>query len=172
MGGVTSPNLDHAPAMPTQTSIVHESVRLTNLACTKCGTEEVRRLSLIYEEGLAIINTRSQSSGAAFGGGGASFGSASTHTTGTQQTALSKKAAPPTKRHTILWGIAAGILGMIALSGLTSPSFGLLIWAGLAAFAARMTLQAKAYNAMVFPDAHARWQRSFMCNRCGEVFAT
>ena len=31
--------------------------------------------------------------------------------------------------------------------------------------------EAKAYNATAFPEEHARWQRSFMCNRCGGVFA-
>lgn len=157
--------------MPTQTQLVPDSTRLTNLACIKCGSVEVRRLSLIYQEGLAIINTSSQTSGAAFGsGGGASFGSASTRTTGTQQTALSKQAAPPVKKHTILWGIAAGILGIMTLSGLSSFSLSVLVFAGLAVLAGRMSLKAKAYNATTFPELHARWQQSFMCNRCGETF--
>ncbi|HUQ82287.1 MAG TPA: hypothetical protein VM076_14140 [Gemmatimonadaceae bacterium] len=157
--------------MPTQSQIVPESARLSNLACTKCGSAEVRRLSLIYQEGLAIINTSSQTSGAAFGsGGGASFGSASTRTTGTQQTALSKQAAPPAKKHTILWGMAAGILGMIALSGLSDFSFSVVVFAALAALAGRMSLKAKVYNAATFPELYARWERSFMCNRCGETF--
>ena len=156
--------------MPTQSQIVPETARLSNLACTKCGSAEVRRLSLIYSEGLAIINTNSQTSGAAFGGGGASFGSASTHTSGTQQTALSKQAAPPRKKHTILWGILAGFLGVMALSGLSDFSVSVLVFAGLAALAGRMSLKAKAYNAMTFPDLYARWERSFMCNRCGETF--
>ena len=156
--------------MSTQSQIVSESARLTSLACTKCGSAEVRRLSLIYQEGLAIINTTSQSSGAAFGGGGASFGSASTRTTGTQQTALSKQAAPPAKKHTILWAILAAFLGFLALGGLSDFSVSVLIFAGLAALAGRMSLKAKAYNASAFPELHARWERSFMCNRCGETF--
>jgi hypothetical protein len=157
--------------MPTQSRIVPESAQLSNLACTKCGSAEVRRLALIYNEGLAIINTSSQTSGAAFGsGGGASFGSASTRTTGTQQTALSKQASPPAKKHTILWAIAAGIMGLIALSGLSDFSLSVLVFAGLAAFSGQMSLKAKAYNAATFPELYARWERSFMCNRCGETF--
>src|SRR5687768_14633126 len=60
------PTLDRRPIMSTESQIVPESARLTNLACAKCGSAEVRRLSLIYQEGLAIINTSSQTSGAAF----------------------------------------------------------------------------------------------------------
>src|SRR5687768_11702787 len=60
------PPLDRRPILSTQSQIVPESARLTNLACAKCGSAEVRRLSLIYQEGLAIINTSSQTSGAAF----------------------------------------------------------------------------------------------------------
>jgi len=158
--------------MSTESQIVPESARLTNLACAKCGSAEVRRLSLIYQEGLAIINTSSQTSGAAFGsGGGASFGSASTRTTGTQQTALSKQAAPPAKKHTILWGALAAFLGFLALGGLSDFSVSVLFFAGLAVLAGRMSLKAKAYNATTFPELYARWERSFMCNRCGETFA-
>jgi len=54
-----------------------------NLTCPKCTSTEVRKLSLIYNEGLSIINTVSQGTGAAFGsGGGMAFGSTSTSTTG------------------------------------------------------------------------------------------
>jgi hypothetical protein len=158
--------------MPTHTQIILEPATLTNLGCTKCGSTEVRRLSLIYNEGLAIINTTSNSTGQAFGsGGGAAFGSSSTRTTGTQQTALSKQAAPPKKKHTILWGIAAGVLGFMALGGLSDFSFSVVLFAGLAALAGRMSLKAKEYNATKFPEQYATWERSFMCNRCGQTFA-
>ena len=58
----------------------------------------------------------------------------------------------------------------MALSGLSDFSVSVLVFAGLAALAGRMSLKAKAYNAMTFPDLYARWERSFMCNRCGETF--
>jgi hypothetical protein len=156
--------------MSLQTQIVPEPARITNLACAKCGAAEVRRLSLIYQEGLSTINTQSQTMGQSFGGGGAAFGSASTHTTGRQQTALSKQASPPAKKHTILWSICAGIFGLVALSSLSSPGFGTLITIAITAASVRFALQAKAYNAMKFPELYQRWERSFMCNRCGEVF--
>ena len=154
--------------MSTQTRIVPEPERLQSLACTQCGGTEVRRLSMIYEEGLSHSASQSQT---AFGGGG--FGTtASTFSTGTSQTALSKKAAPPTKKHTILLALLAGFLGFCTVAGLVNLSFWALVFGGLTYLAVTKTLKAKAYNAMVFPEEHARWQRSFMCNRCGAVFAT
>jgi len=153
--------------MPTQTRIVSEPDRLDAIACTKCGSSQVRRLSLIYEEGLSHSASQSQT---AFGGGG--FGTtASTFSTGTSQTALSKKAAPPTKKHTILWALLAGFLGFCTLSGLVNLSFWALVFGGLTYLAVMKSLKAKAYNAIEFPQEYGRWERSFMCNRCGGVFA-
>jgi hypothetical protein len=156
--------------MSLQTNIVPDAARITNLACTKCGAGEVRRLSLIYQEGLSTINTQSQTMGSSFGGGGAAFGSASTHTTGRQQTALSKQASPPAKKHTILWSISAAMFGFVSLAGLAHPGFGTVITIGITAMSVRFALRAKAYNALKFPELYQRWERSFMCNRCGEVF--
>ena len=153
--------------MSTQTRIVPEPGRLNSIACTKCGSSEVRRLSLIYEEGLSHSASQSQT---AFCGAG--FGTtASTFSTGTSQTALSKKAAPPTKKHTILLALLAGFLGFCTLAGLANFSFWALLFGGLTYLAVMKSLKAKAYNATAFPEEHACWQRSFMCNRCGGVFA-
>ena len=153
--------------MPTQTRIVSEPDRLDAIACTKCGSSQVRRLSLIYEEGLSHSASQSQT---AFGGGG--FGTtASTFSTGTSQTALSKKAAPPTKKHTILLAMLAGFLGFCTVAGIANFSFWTLVFGGLTYLAVMKSLKAKAYNAMAFPEERARWERSFMCNRCGGVFA-
>ena len=142
-----------------------------DLACPKCSTTEVRKLSLIYNEGLSIINTVSHGTGAAVGsGGGMAFGSHSSHTTGRQQTGLSKQAAPPEKKHWILWSSCAVVCGFIALSGLSHPGFGTLVAIGLAVLSVRFALKGKEYNAQVLPGLLQQWDRSFMCNRCGEKF--
>jgi hypothetical protein len=141
------------------------------LACPKCSSPEVRKLSLIYNEGLSIINTVSHGSGVAVGaGGGMAFGSHSSQTTGRQQTALSKQAAPPGGKHWILWSSCAAIFGLMSLSSLAHPGFGLLVMIGITAAAVRFALKGKEYNAEVLPGLLARWEQSFMCNRCGEKF--
>ncbi len=141
------------------------------LGCPKCSSPEVRKLSLIYNEGLSIINTVSTgTSGAVGSGGGMAFGSHSSHTTGRQQTALSKQAAPPDKKHWILWSMAAAMCGFVALGGLTHPGFGTLAAIGLAVLSVRFALKGKEYNAEVLPGLLQRWEQRFMCNRCGERF--
>ena len=140
------------------------------LACPKCSTTEVRKLSLIYNEGLSTIHTQSTSFGSGVSRGGMGFGSASTSTHGQQQTALSKQAAPPKKKPWLLWGSLAAISGLIALSGLSHPGFGVVLAIGVTVAAVRFALKGREYNAQVHPGLYQKWEQSFMCNRCGEQF--
>jgi hypothetical protein len=144
---------------------------MLTLACPKCGASEVRKLSLIYDEGRSTIRTQSQTVGAGFSGGGMGFGSASTSTTGQQQTALSKQAAPPARKMWLLWGAVAVVSGFMALGGLRHPGFGTLVLIAIVAWAARSAMRGREYNATVHPGLLERWQRSWMCNRCGDMFA-
>lgn len=144
------------------------------LACPKCTSAEVRKLSMIYKEGLSIINTTTQSSGSgmAFSGGGVGFGTSrgSASTTGRQQTALSKQASPPGKKHAILWSIAAVIMGIWTLTSFFPISMGSLLLLGATVLAGRFALKGFQWNKEEYPGLYARWEQSFMCNRCGEVF--
>lgn len=142
-----------------------------NLACPKCTSAEVRKLSMIYSEGLSTISAMSTGSSSGFSSSGSvGFGTHTTHTSGRQQTALSKQAAPPEKKHWILWSSAAAISGLIALGGLSHPSFWTLVFAGLTVLSVKNAISGKAYNAEVLPGLMQRWEKSFMCNRCGETF--
>ena len=112
-----------------------------DLACPKCTSTEVRKLSLIYNEGLSMVNTVSHGSGAAFGsGGGMAFGSTSTSTTGRQQTALSQQ------------------------------GLGTLVGLGLTILAVRFAISGRQFNYGVHPGLMQKWDQSFMCNRCGAHF--
>ena len=62
------------------------------------------------------------------------------------------------------------MFGFFSLAGLAHPGFGTVITICITAMSVRFALQAKAYNGLKFPELHQRWERSFMCNRCGEVF--
>jgi hypothetical protein len=125
---------------------------------------------MIYNEGLSIINAQTSTVGSGFGGGGAAFGSASSHTTGRQQTQLSKQASPPGKKAWLLWSAVAVICGFLALGSLAHPGVGLLFYVGITALAVRFALKGRAYNSEVYPELYQKWERSFMCNRCGEMF--
>jgi len=140
-------------------------------SCPKCASSEVRKLSLVYNEGLSTINSQSFSAGSMAGsGGGMGWGTASTATVGRQQSALSKQAAPPPRKAWLFWGFVAGLFGLMGVSSLAHPGISTLVCLGIAAWSVRQFLSARAYNATVHPDLLQRWERSFLCNRCGEMF--
>jgi len=43
---------------------------------------------------------------------------------------------------------------------------------GIAALAAGFAFNAWTYNSRVHPTLLERWQQSFLCNRCGNVFVS
>lgn len=140
------------------------------LACPKCASTEVRRLALIYNEGLSIINAQTVGAGSGMGSGGVGFGTHSAHTVGRQQTALSKMAAPPDKKHWVMWSVLAVPFGLGGLSGLSSPGMATLLALGIAGAAVWFAIKGRRYNRDEHPSLMQRWEQSFMCNRCGDTF--
>src|SRR5580658_7619498 len=69
-----------------------------DFSCPSCKSENVQRLSVIYQRGLSEINTESRGTAAGYGAGGFGVASGNSKTTGTAQTAASLRAAPPVKK--------------------------------------------------------------------------
>ena len=129
---------------------VTDGPRAGSDTCPRCGSAEVRRLSLIHQTGLLV----SMKNGAA-----------------RAQSALSKSAAPPALRPWLSWAvltIAAFVVVIVSLSD-NAPSG--LIPLGVAVLALARWARAVWYNQVVYPKLRALWERSSMCRRCGEVFA-
>ena len=89
------------------------------LCCPKCGSDEIRKVSVIYEAGTSGISMTGQAStlGFAFDEGAIvpAFGASSGTAKGTQQTLLAQKLQPPPKPTQTNYGVAA-VLGTVALS--------------------------------------------------------
>jgi hypothetical protein len=118
--------------------------------CPRCGSAEVRRLSLIHRAGLPV----SMKNGAAHA-----------------PTALSKSAAPPVLKPWLSWAvltIAAFVVVIVSLSD-DAPSG--LIPLGVAVLAMLKWVRAVWYNQLVYPGLRTLWEKSSMCSRCGEVFS-
>ena len=136
--------------MRPEISPVTEGPRAATDACPRCGSAEIRRLSLIHQAGLPA----SMKNGAAH-----------------VQSALSKSAAPPVLKPWLSWAvltIAAFAVVIVSLRG-DGPSG--LIPLGVAVLAMVKWLRAVWYNQVVYPRLHALWEKSSMCGRCGEVFS-
>jgi hypothetical protein len=88
--------------------------------CPTCKSDNIQRLSVIYEGGLSHIDTESSGTVAGVGRGGVGAGAVALTTTGTSQTAASKRAAPPEKKNYVgpLMGIfIAAFIGMVLTDG-------------------------------------------------------
>ena len=83
---------------------------------------------------------------------------------------LLRQAAPPPKRRWAVWSAAAAAFGFAALVSIDRPRLA-LVAALLATAATVLAIRGWKHNAEVHPNLLARWEQSFMCNRCGEVFA-
>ena len=151
------------------------------MRCPKCNSDECTKLSLVYLNGISDIRTRSRGRGFDFRETAGAF-SFKSRGRGTFQTHLSKLAGPPRKlpyRNVILWWA----LGLAILYWL----FGELVWIHELSAVRSVTLfpqYAHAYsgaallvlallgwyNRLVRPRRLRLWERSFMCERCGNIF--
>jgi hypothetical protein len=136
--------------------------------CPSCKSENIQKLSVIYEGGLSNIDAKT--TGVIVG---SEFASASTSssTTGTVQTVASKKAAPPEKAGYLgpLFGIFLSyILGLIFFEKhkfITS----LMTIAWIIA-SVGWVCYAFQHNTKTWPKLKETWDKSFLCNRCNEIF--
>lgn len=151
-----------------------------NIECPECGSTELKRLSLVYAEGLSDLNARSRGWGLIIGSSGADLGFGKFKTKGEIQTRLSQKVSPPCKWS--YWKIVfGGLIGLTILEFIfgyvdtflrTGGNFNQQIawlsyaWLGIVAlilcFAAR-------HNLGIYSRRYRLWDRSFMCRACGHI---
>ncbi len=151
-----------------------------NIECPQCGSTELTKLSILYEQGLSMLRARSGGLGLAIGAGGADLFLGKARTKGEIQTRLSERVSPP--RKCSYWKIVVGgLIGLMVLEfilGYTHTFLGYggnfnrqlswLVWSylGLLIFVLAFVVW---YNSWVFPKRHQIWDRSFMCGRCGHI---
>ena len=89
---------------------------------------------------------------------------------GSDQGALSRVAAPPVKKPWATWAATAVLSFLPVFAHVREPGPGTVLMMGISALTAGFAFNAWTYNARVHPALLERWQRSFLCNRCGNVF--
>lgn len=131
--------------------------------CENCGADAYRKLSVIHAGGLSVTQNTSVGVGLTLGG---SIGLGKAKTAGTSQTVLSAKAAPPKERRLSAWALLGILLGLgWTAGGADYVALGVLTLAGTGYYIFRTVK----YNKDEFPKLYARWDRSYMCERCGTV---
>src|SRR4051812_965705 len=78
------------------------------LACPKCESDDVRKCSVIYQQGTATSVQQSSTVGVADTPGGWAVGGAATTTKGSQQSLLAQQVAPPPQREITAGGLFVG----------------------------------------------------------------
>jgi len=151
------------------------------MECSVCKSTNLVKVSLAYEQGLSEYKGRSHSRGLSFGTGGLGLWGGRAKTRGTFQTRLSARLSPPTKWSywkTSEWWLA-GIFALWFLRIALMPhnphkaaEFNRDFFWALDAYVGALVFLWWAiwrHNHRVFPVRHKRWDRSFLCRRCGNV---
>jgi uncharacterized membrane protein len=83
---------------------------------------------------------------------------------------LSRQAAPPTRKPAVMWTVAGVVFLTVAILAWSISTA--MTTAALVAVAIAIGFSARAmtYNGMVYPRLYEQWERSSLCNRCGNVF--
>ena len=135
------------------------------MKCTHCGSENTQRLEVIYENGTQNINTSSTTVGGAHSSQFA-FGAAQTTTSGTSQSMMASKSAPPAQKEMLIF-MGMIVIGLLCFYG----GFGFIVF-GLMLISGGIygIYSAVKYNADVWPVLHKNWKESWACNKCGNFY--
>lgn len=151
-----------------------------DFCCPQCNSTDLEKLSLAYEEGISHINARTRLRGVVVGSDGPDLVIGSGITKGIQQTAISKAVAPPARwsyKRLFGWSVLSFLaVGWIVFyrntvttnsESVLSVPLTLYIVVSLGIFAVLVTYFWK-HNAG-YRLKLAKWDRSFLCNCCGNI---
>ena len=152
-----------------------------DLRCPKCNGTDLKKVSLAHEEGLFRSEGRTRLRAIAVGSGGPDLVVGRATTRGTGQSALSKKLTPPVKwsylkviGRSVLLFVCVGWLvfyvNSVATNATTVSSTPLTLFGLIygAIFALLLFLVWR-HNHSSYQTQYARWDKSFICERCGTV---
>jgi hypothetical protein len=149
------------------------------LHCQQCGSSDLKKVSLSYQEGLYRVDRRTRLRGVLFGSDGPSVLIARGASKGIQHTELSKLLRPPTK-----WSYlkVVGWFGLVLFVSLIvyihmvmaspSPVSSIATQIGICFLcfcAALMLVVVWRHNYFTYPRQKSKWGRSFMCQHCGAI---
>lgn len=143
--------------------------------CPNCGSTDLRKVSLVYEQGLSQTVARSRWSGFMLG----DVAVGRTVTRSIHESALSVRLRPPAKWSygKLLWWSALIsfvllILYIHAVMGSSTPAFSLGAVSYLLLFPLILLVcvfLVWKHNSFFYPRELKRWNRSVICRRCGAV---
>ncbi len=146
---------------------------MSDYVCPSCKSENIQRLAVIYEGGLSVVNTKTKGVGIGFGGGGIGVGVGRGKTEGTSQTAASKRAAPPPKKKLLKpLGLIFVVYMVLTFKAMADNNVTMSTTATILFFVAAISwiVYAIRYNMSTWPVLMQKWENSYLCNRCNNIF--
>ena len=152
-----------------------------DLRCPQCNSTDMKKVSLAYQEGFSRVKTHSRLRAIAVGSDGPDVILGRIKSAGTAQTELSKVLSPPRKwsyRKLLRYWLFAFVVcsWMVIALDWSMTSSKTIISIPFLAFVATclglFVLFAFAFwkhNGSTFRREYARWNRAYICNKCGEV---
>ena len=150
-----------------------------DLHCPRCQSTDLKRASLAYREGLYRVDTRTRLTGVLIGSGGPDMIVGRTGTKGFRQTELSKLLSPPVKWSywkLLLWSGLVSVAALIAYANYAMASPPPVSVSPVEIYAVTFASVFVLFMSLFWQHNHAayrrqynRWNRSFGCQRCGNV---
>jgi len=151
-----------------------------DLRCPKCNSSNLKKVSLVHQEGTYHIAARSKIRGLLFAGGGPGILVGRLTTRGSQQSALSKHLSPPSKWSYVKLVLWSGVVTLIALvvyvqhvmsSPVPASSLPVKLYVVFAPIVLLLLLGIVwRHNHSAYEQKYARWNESYICERCETVF--
>jgi hypothetical protein len=152
-----------------------------DLQCPNCKSTDLKKVSLAYQEGLQRVSTRTRLRGVVVGSDGPDVVVGRATTKGTQQTEISKVLTPPKKWSYLKlfgWSVLVFLsvgwivfyVNTITTNTSSVSSVPLTIYAVLSGVIfVVLFLSYWSHNHTTYPLQYAKWDRSFICQRCAAV---
>jgi hypothetical protein len=150
-----------------------------DLRCPDCNSTHLKRVSLAYQENVRHVDNRTRLRAFLFGNEGPSLIVGKAVTQGVHWTQLSKVLSPPRKWSYVRLVLGSAGVTVVALFGYilfvaSSPPPVTTLPLKMYVFLAPVVFLVLAFavwrhNHLRFPRECARWERSFICQRCGAV---
>lgn len=151
------------------------------LQCPNCKSADLKKVSLVYHEGLQRVNTRTRLRGVVVGSDGPDMLVGRATTKGTDQTEISKTLTPP-KKWSYVKLLGRSILVFLSIGWMvfyvntitrnaSSVSSGPLTIYSLVSAGVFLVLCIAywKHNRFTYPRRYGQWDRSFICQRCGTI---
>jgi hypothetical protein len=150
-----------------------------DLRCPNCGSTDLKKASLVYEEGSSRTKARSRLRGLSFGDEGPNLVVGTSVTNGTYQTEVSKQLRPPKKWSYGRLLVAAVLVALaslifyvhVVMSSSTKSSGMSVVFLAVLGFSVLLIalFLTWRHNQLVYPRQFADWNASWQCSRCGGI---